>query len=89
MIKLIKKVISLVFSPLVKFLDFPAVPAELAEMFDLMLGYFKEAMVFLNVFVSVKLISTLLGVVIVLEAIKYGYKLVYWVIQKVPFLGVE
>ena len=72
MIKLIKKCISLVFSPLVKFFDFPAVPAELAEMFNLMLGYFKEAMIFLNVFISVPFVSSLLGIVIVMEGIKYG-----------------
>ena len=89
MVKLIKKLINLVLSPLIKFLDFPAVPPEIAQIFTLMLGYFKEAMSFVNIFISIKLMFSLLSIVLVLEGIHYGYKFVYWVLTKIPFIGVE
>lgn len=89
MVTLIKKLINFVLSPLIKFLDFPVVPPEIAQILDVMLDYFKQGMYFVNIFISIKLMFSLLSVVVILEGIHYGYKLVYWVLTKIPFIGVD
>lgn len=67
----------------------PAMPSEVFSTITSVATYLAQGMKFLNVFVSVSLLQTLLGITFTVEAIIYGYKFVMWVSKKIPMFGVS
>ena len=64
MIKLLKKLVGLILSPLIKLIDFPVVPDGLAEYINKFLDYIKQGMGFISYFLPMTLVKALLTFVI-------------------------
>lgn len=89
MIKLVKKLIGLIISPLKALFDFPAVPEGLAAVISKSIEYFDSAVQIIGFFFPLQLAYSLLTVVIAIEVIEHSYYLIMWVVSKIPFLGVK
>lgn len=89
MIKLLKKLVGLILSPLIKLIDFPVVPDGLAEYITKFLDYIKQGMGFISYFLPMTLVKALLTFVIACELFMFGYRVVMWILKKIPMLGIE
>lgn len=89
MIKLLKKLVSLILSPLIALIDFPAIPTGLAEYTDQFITYIKSGMGFISYFLPMSLVNALLTFVVACELFMFGYRVVMWILKKIPMLGVE
>lgn len=89
MIKLLKKLVSLILSPLIALIDFPVVPDGLAAYIDKFIGYLKSAMGFVYYFLPMELVKSLISFVIAVELFMFGYHIIMWILRKIPMLGIE
>lgn len=89
MLKLLKKLVSLILSPLIALIDFPVVPEGLAEYINKFIGYLKSGMGFIYYFLPMALVKSFITFVIAVELFMFGYRIVMWVLKKIPMLGIE
>ncbi len=89
MIKLLKKLVSLILSPLIALIDFPVVPDGLNEYIDKFLGYLRGGMAFISYFLPMTLVRTLITFVIACEIFIFSYHIVMWILRKIPMLGIK
>lgn len=89
MIKLLKKIVSLILSPLIALIDFPVVPDGLAEYTDKFIEYLHSGMGFISFFLPMTLVNALLTFVVACELFMLGYRIVMWILQKIPMLGIK
>lgn len=89
MIKLLKKLVSLILSPLIALIDFPVVPDGLSEYLDKFIGYLRGGMAFISYFLPMTLVRALITFVIACEVFIFGYHVVMWILKKIPMLGIK
>lgn len=89
MIKLFKKLVSLILSPLIKLIDFPVVPDGLAAYIEKFLDYIKQGMGFISYFLPMSLVKAIISFVIACELFMFGYRVVMWILKKIPMLGID
>lgn len=89
MITLLKKLVKLILTPLIKLIDFPIVPDALGEYITRFLDYIKQGMAFIEYFLPMSLVRPLLTFVIACELMMFGYRVVMWILKKIPMLGIE
>lgn len=89
MIKLLKKLVSLVLSPLIALIDFPIVPDGLSEYINKFLEYLRSGMGFIEYFLPMALVRALITFIIACELFMFGYRVVMWILKKIPMLGIE
>lgn len=88
MIKLVTGFLGWVLSPILDVLNFPAVPAELQSIIDTLFGYMSDGMGILNFFCPLNMIRPALAVLLAVWSVEHGYRIVMWVLRKLPFVGV-
>lgn len=72
--------------------EIPSLPESVQGAFDTFLSYAGNAVGFLAFFIPspvLKLIGVLGGVYLAAYAVYEGYKLVMWVLRKIPALGIQ
>lgn len=89
MLKLLKKLVSLILSPLISLIDFPVVPYGLASYIDKFIGYLRSGMGFIYYFLPMALVKSFITFVIAVELFMFGYRIVMWILKKIPMLGIE
>ena len=70
-------------------LPLPDVPAWLVELTETILQYMKTGMGIVLFFVPQAVVQGALDLVIVVWTVVHTYKLVLWVLRKIPMLGIE
>lgn len=88
MLKILFSAINLILQPLIALIDIPVIPPEIDQIIDQMLGYIGSGLGIVDFFCPLNLIRPGLNFIIALEAAYVGYRLVMWVITKIPFLGI-
>lgn len=89
MFNLVSKFFSWVLTPIISALDFPAVPAELAQIVDQVFDYMKAGMGIINFFCPLNLVAPALVVFLAVFAAYHVYSVTLWVLKKIPVLGIE
>lgn len=89
MIKIIMGFVSWVLSPIINLLDFPAIPAGVAGLFEQVFEYMRSGMVIINWLCPINLITPAIDVFLAVFLIEHGYKLVMWVLRKIPMFGIS
>ena len=88
-IGLIKKLLQFVTDTLFSVIDLPVVPAGLVSAVDLIIGYMRGGMGIFNFFCPLDRISGAVDLFIAVWTIEHTYRLVLWVLQKIPMLNVK
>lgn len=69
-------------------INFPDLPIEISSIIDQVFQYMQSAMGLVFLFVPMPLVRILLPLVVVVANFDKVYKLVMFVIRKIPFLGI-
>ena len=88
-IGLIKKLLTFVTDTLFSVIDIPIIPSALSDMVSDVFGYMREGMGIINFFCPLERISPAIDFFVLIYAVVHGYKLVMWVLKKIPMLGIE
>lgn len=78
-----------VFKFLTSGIDIPSMPAEVSSYIDQALEYLTAGAGILANYCHLNYLIVLFGIVIAVEAGILIYKLVIWVLKKIPMLGIE
>lgn len=89
MIKIILSALNLVLQPLIALIDIPVIPPEVQTIINQILGYIDSGLGIVDFFCPLNLIMPGLNFIIALEAAYVGYRLVVWVLGKIPFLSIS
>lgn len=83
--ELVLGLLEIVFS----WVSFPAMPEAVTNVVDTLLGYMAEGIGFVWMFIPRQLVLVLLPIVLVLENFDRLYKVVMWILRKIPFLNMS
>lgn len=89
MLKILFSAVNLILQPLIALIDIPVIPPEVATIIDQIIGYIDAGLGIVDFFCPLNLIMPGINFMIALEAAYVGYRLVVWVISKIPFLGIS
>lgn len=78
-----------VFSLLTAPIDIPGMPEEVSQMIATMLEYVAMGISFMGNFVNMSYLLVLFGIIVAVDVGMLLYKLVMWVIRKIPMLNVS
>lgn len=78
-----------VFSLLTAPIDIPGMPEEVSQVIGTMLEYVSMGISFMGNFVNMPYLLVLFGIIVAVDVGMLLYKLVMWVIRKIPMLGVS
>lgn len=70
-------------------IEFANMPAEIGETFADALAYIIDGFAFLNAYLDLTYIFSLIGIVVTARGMIAVYKLFFWVIRKIPFLNIR
>ena len=70
-------------------ISLPELPAEISSVVNQLIEYMKSGMCIVFLFFSIDLIRIMLPLVIVVANFDKVYKLVMFVLRKIPFLGIK
>lgn len=88
-INLITTLLQFVTDTIFSVVDLPVVPRGLVNAVDLMLGYMRSGMGIFNFFCPLSGISGAVDLFVAVWTVEHTYRLVMWVLQKIPMLGVK
>lgn len=88
-ISLIKKLLTFVTDTLFSVIDLPVVPPGLVNAVNMIFGYMADGMSILNFFCPLSAISPAIDLFIAVWTIEHSYRLVMWVLQKIPMLNIK
>lgn len=78
-----------VMHPLISLLDFPAIPAGVDSLFQTVFGYMRSGMVIINWVCPINLIQPAIDVFLAVFIIEHSYRIVMWVLRKIPMFGIS
>mgnify|MGYP006889135674 FL=1 len=82
---LFKSAIKLIFA----WINIPAAPPEVTSVIDTMITYMRSGIGFLFLFFNMDLVKIMIPFVLIVANFEEVYKLVMFVLRKIPFLGIE
>ncbi|MBQ7903540.1 MAG: hypothetical protein IJ362_07405 [Oscillospiraceae bacterium] len=88
-IDLIKKILSFVTDTIFSVIDLPVVPDGLVSAVNMVLGYMQQGMGIINFFCPLSAISPAIDLFIAVWTVEHSYRLVMWVLQKIPMLNIQ
>ena len=88
-LKMVLGLMQSILSFILGLLPLPDVPAWLVELTETILGYMKIGMGIVLFFVPQVVVQGALDLVILIWTVVHTYKLVLWVLRKIPMLGIE
>lgn len=84
-LNLFANAIKLIFA----WIDIPAAPEEITSIIDQMVTYMESGMGLLYIFFNMNLVKIMIPFVLIVANFEEVYKLVMFVLRKIPFLGIE
>ena len=78
-----------VTSSIFSVLDFPAVPSGLVTAVNYLFDYMKQGMRIINFFCPIDSIKPRLRLFIAVYTALHTYKIIMWVLRKIPMLGIK
>lgn len=78
-----------VTSSIFSVLDFPAVPVGLVTAVNYLFDYMKQGMRIINFFCPIDSIKPRLRLFIAVYTALHTYKIIMWVLRKIPMLGIK
>ena len=88
-LKMVLGLMQSILSFVLGLLPLPDVPAWLVELTETILQYMKTGMGIVLFFVPQAVVQGALDLVILIWTVVHTYKLVLWVLRKIPMLGIE
>lgn len=88
-LKMVLGLMQSILSFILGLLPLPDVPAWLVDLTETILQYMKTGMGIVLFFVPQTVVQGALDLVILVWTVVHGYKLVMWVLRKIPMLGIE
>lgn len=82
---LFNSAIKLIFA----WINIPAAPLEVTSVIDTMITYMRSGIGFLFLFFNMDLVKIMIPFVLIVANFEEVYKLVMFVLRKIPFLGIE
>lgn len=70
-------------------LDFPAIPAGLVTAVNYLFDYIKQGMRIINFFCPIDSIKPRLRLFIAVYTVLHTYKVIMWVLRKIPMFGIN
>ena len=93
---IIKKLLELCLSLLTSLLSnvdsIPALPTQLLDVLDTIIGYMISGIDLLGLFIgptALTFVGVCLDLIIALNLFYFGYSCVMWFVKKIPFLGIK
>lgn len=84
-LELIFSLFEIIFS----FIELPALPAAIQNVIDTAMSYMLGGIGFLKVFLDFDFLGVLVPIVIIIINLDKLWKLVMFILRKIPFLGIE
>lgn len=78
-----------IFSFLSTPINIPDMPAKVEELFTQFLDYINMGLSILAAYTHIEYLLVLFGIVVAVDIGVILFKLIMWVIKKIPFLGIE
>ena len=88
-LNLIKKLLTFVTDTIFSVIDLPVVPQGLVNAVNMVMGYMADGMGIINFFCPLEAISPAIDLFILVWGVEHGYRLVMWVLQKIPMLNIK
>ena len=88
-VDLIKKLLTFVTDTIFSVIDLPVVPDWLVNMINQVFGYMRQGMGIINFFCPLDGIAPAIDLFVAVWLVVHGYKIVMWVLRKIPMLGIE
>lgn len=88
-LSLLTKLLSFVTDTIFSVIDLPVVPAGLVNAVNLVLGYMSQGMGIINFFCPLEAISPAIDLFIAVWTVEHAYRLIMWVLQKIPMLDIK
>ncbi len=67
----------------------PSFPESVTDILDTCLTYFEAGLAMLSNFVYMDVVVTLIDLFLAMVAFKEIWRFIWWIVRKIPFLGVE
>lgn len=88
-VELIKKLLTFVTDTIFSVIDLPVVPEWLVSMIETVFGYMRQGMGIINFFCPLERISPAIDLFVTVWLVVHGYKLLMWVLKKIPMLSIK
>lgn len=88
-IEALMQVVFVLFELLTTPISIPALPEQVHDFLNSAMGYLQTGIGILRNYVDLSYLGILIGVVLAVDAGLLIYKLVMWIIRKIPMLGIE
>ena len=88
-IEALMQVVFVLFELLTSPISIPSLPDEVHSFLNSALVYLENGISILSNYVDLSYLSILIGIVLAVDAGLLIYKLVMWIIRKIPMLGIE
>lgn len=88
-VDLIKKLLTFVTDTIFSVIDLPVVPDWLVNMINQVFDYMRQGMGIINFFCPLDRIAPAIDLFVAVWLVVHGYKIVMWVLRKIPMLGIE
>lgn len=83
--ELVFSLLQIVFTPI----DLPDLPSGIQSVLDELMGLFGSVIGLFGVFVDLNVVKWLIPVIIVIANLDKVWKLIMFILRKIPFLGIE
>lgn len=88
-IELIKKLLTFVTDTIFSVIDLPIVPQGLVNAVNFVMGHMSQGMSIINFFCPLSAISPAIDLFIAVWTVEHSYRLIMWVLRKIPMLNVK
>lgn len=88
-IELLLNIVYGILSVLTLALKFPAMPVKVVEIVATALDYITSGIAIVGSYVDMSYLLILFGAIAIIDTVIVGYRVVLWIIKKIPILGIE
>ena len=88
-IELIKKLLTFVMDTIFSVVDLPVIPPQIGDAVNWFFDLLLQGMSIVNWLLPLDLIAPGIDLIVALFLLEHGYRLVLWVLQKIPMLGIK
>ena len=88
-VKLLFDIIYALLSVLTLGFSLPGMPVKVVEIFAIVLDYITSGIAIVSAYVDFDYLLVLFGIIVAVDTVVISYKVIMWIIRKIPLLGIN
>ena len=88
-VKLLLNILYSIFSVLTLPLEFPSMPVKVVEIFATVLDYITSGIAMLGTYIDMGYLLSLFSIIVIIDFNILAYRIIMWILKKIPVLGIQ